>query len=133
MYKHNEKLAKEKLQKAEEYNQDQENQILELMQEHDNLQQQIIELKANVNSAESGKESNIAKDSGMRPTLMQYEQDKMQEKIKDQEAELNKIKEEYNHQKAENSFFHQSTTIFINIKKIMDIQNKQYLRKLELE
>ena len=64
---------------------------------------------------------------------MEYEHEKMDETIRNLENEVKKHKDENQHLRAENSFFHQSTTIFINIKKLMDIEKQQYVRKMENE
>jgi len=61
-----------------------------------------------------------------RPTMVQFEQKKMEETIETLKEQKEELVKENKKLSAENFFFHQSTTIFINLKKVMEMEKSYY-------
>ena len=125
--KHQERVAREEAQRFKSQLNDQKRQIKNLNQELEELQQRMLDQDG------SSAAVNINQIEGVRPTMMKYENDKMEETIQTLKQEIDRHVADKDKMLTENSFFHQSTTIFINLKKLATIENQQYIKKSENE
>lgn len=65
--------------------------------------------------------------------MVQFEQKKMEETIETLKEQKEELVKENKKLSAENFFFHQSTTIFINLKKVMEMEKSYYYQRMEIQ
>jgi len=91
------------------------------------LQDKVLELKGL--QADRGLKLESARDekdgqNTSNVSLPEFERAKMKEAIDELNARCRKLRDENKRLDAENNFFHQSTTVFLTLKKVMEAEKQ---------
>ena len=96
------------------------------MEENDELQDKLLELKSNY--MDRGQQSPASSST----VLGAFERDKMQQAIDELGDRCRTLRDENKKLDAENNFFHMSTTIFIKLKPVMETEKQLCYQLAEL-
>lgn len=104
---------------------DQRGKLKNLIDENDQLQDKVLELKGlqvdrgiepNADERDVGNTSNVS--------LPEFERSKMRQAIDELNARCKTLRDQNKRLDAENNFFHQSTTVFLTLKKVMEAEKQ---------